>query len=136
MQFLSGGNIHINNLEKLVSSLGCKITLTKNNTLLPFEKKIRIDKLKLVQFCKEKGISSLFLFGSVLRNDFKEESDIDVMIKFKRPITFFELSDIEEGLKKLFNTKHRLDIVTEEGISPLIREEVEKLKEVLYDEAA
>lgn len=136
MQFLAGGNIHIGNLEKIISTLGYDCALVKTGNIKPFEKRLRVDRKKLTRFCKDNDIASVSLFGSVLRNDFSKDSDVDVMIRIKKPITFFELADIEDGLKKILNTKHKLDIVTDEGLSPLIKLEVEKSKEVIYAETA
>ena len=136
MRFLSGGNIHIDNLEKLLSALGKKLSLSKDSGVRPFEKRLLVDRAKLARFCEKNGIASVAIFGSVLRRDFKKNSDVDLVIKLKRPVTFFELADIEEGLAQLIGNGHKLDIVTEEGLSPLIKEEVDKLKEVLYVEAA
>lgn len=134
MQFLAGGNIHIDNLQKMAAFFGYELSLAKKDVI--FGKRIKIKMPQLGQFCKDNGISSVSLFGSVLRSDFRKDSDIDVMIKIKKPITFFELADIENGIKKIFGTRHKLDIVTEEGVSPLIRSEIERTKEVIYDEAA
>lgn len=136
MRFLAGGNIHIDNLEKIAAALGYKFALFKIDNVRVFEKRLHIDKSKLARFCKNNDIESVSLFGSVLRDGFSKESDIDVMIKIKKPVTFFELSDIEDGLRKIFGTKHKLDIVTTEGLSPFIKSEIEKSKEILYDEAA
>ena len=136
MQFLSGGNIHIDNLEKLAVALECELVISRNKGASLLGSRLSIDKKKLERFCKKNGVSSVALFGSVLREDFKKGSDIDVMIKMKRPVNFFELADVEAGLKDIFNTKHKLDIVTEEGLSHLIRPDVERSKEVIYEEAA
>lgn len=136
MRFFSGGSIHTDNLQKIVAALGYEFSIVKKNEDVSFEKRLKVDRAKLKKFCKENGIASVFLFGSVLRSDFTKESDIDVIIKMGKPITFFELAEIEAGLQKLLGTKHRLDIVTEEGISPLIRDDVERQKEALYNEAA
>jgi len=43
---------------------------------------ITFDRSKLEQFCLENGIAKLSLFGSVLRDDFGSESDIDMLVEF------------------------------------------------------
>lgn len=134
MHFLSGGNIHIENLEKIVFTLGYGVELKASKSLLA--QRIPVAQKKLADFCKKNGISFFAIFGSVLRKDFNKGSDIDIMVKFAKPVTFFELADIEEKLKKLLQTKHKLDIVTAKSVSPLLVDEINKKCEVLYEEAA
>ena len=45
--------------------------------------KIEIPKDKVADFCKRNHIRKLSLFGSVLRSDFKPDSDIDVLVEFE-----------------------------------------------------
>ena len=45
--------------------------------------KINIPQKQLDEFCQRRHISKLALFGSVLRNDFNAESDIDVLVEFE-----------------------------------------------------
>ena len=58
---------------------------------------------KLVPFCQRSNIVEMALFGSVLRDDFADRSDIDVLVQFdaESRITFFDLQEIEEGLSAL-----------------------------------
>jgi predicted nucleotidyltransferase len=134
MDFLKGGNIHISNLQKLVSALGYALEFRASKPLL--EKRLTFSRSKLSKFCKDNGIQYLAVFGSILRKDFGEGSDIDVMIRFKRPVSLFEFADIETRLAKLFKTGHKLDIVTTKSVSPFLIEEISRNSEVLYEEAA
>jgi hypothetical protein len=45
--------------------------------------KIAIDRQKIAQFCKKHHIRKLSLFGSVLRDDFGPDSDVDVLVEFE-----------------------------------------------------
>ena len=46
--------------------------------------KISIDRPKIEAFCRKHHIKKLALFGSVLRNDFRRDSDIDVLVEFEK----------------------------------------------------
>lgn len=73
-----------------------------------------IDQIKA--FCDRWQIIEFALFGSVLRDDFRSDSDIDVMVQFDANAhpTFFDLSNMEDELKTIF---HRdVDLVTRKGI--------------------
>lgn len=56
---------------------------------------------KLVEFCQRWQVSELALFGSVLRDDFRPDSDIDVLITFA--------SDAKRGLMTLAKMKYELE---------------------------
>jgi predicted nucleotidyltransferase len=76
-----------------------------------------IEHEKLQDFCRRWGIGELSLFGSVLRDDFRPESDIDVLVAFtpgSKP-SLFDLVAMKEGLEQLFG--RRVDLVTREGIA-------------------
>lgn len=59
--------------------------------------RIDIPKKKIAAFCRRNGIRRMALFGSVLRDDFTAESDVDVLVEFepdKTPgLAFFTLQD-------------------------------------------
>ncbi len=133
MRFLDGGNIHIDNLQKLLVSLGYTLTLTPA-TGNPI--KIKIDHRALAKICKRHHVKMLALFGSVLRDDFSKESDIDILVDFEKPIGFFDLAKFETDLRYLFHTSHPLDVVTVKSLSPLIAGNVINSSEVVYDKAA
>ena len=48
----------------------------------PFELPIAIDAERIAAFCRERGIRKLSLFGSVLRDDFTPQSDVDVLVEY------------------------------------------------------
>jgi len=68
---------------------------------------------------KEYNIKSIKIFGSYAEGKQKEKSDIDLIVDFKKTPTFIELIKIEEEISKLLDTK--VDLLTEEGISPYIK---------------
>ena len=79
-------------------------------------KNINLKPEKLEQICQQWQIKELALFGSVLREDFNPQSDIDVLVSFAESakITFFDLDTIEQQLSQLFNRP--VDVVTKRAI--------------------
>jgi len=141
MHFLKGGNIHLGNLEKVLATLGYELSFSKKRAATgksktSLQRRIFASEEGIKMFCKERGITYLAVFGSVLRGDFNKGSDIDVLINFDRPVSFFELEEIEAGLKSLFKTDHKLDVLTINSVSPLIKDEIDSNLEVLYEKAA
>lgn len=74
------------------------------------------DKQKLADFCREWQITELSLFGSVLREDFEEQSDIDVLVSFasEANVSLADLLKIEAQLADLFG--RRVDLVTRRSV--------------------
>ena len=129
----------MDNLKKVLETLGYEFIISKSDKLTPKSllfKRLSIRPKKLANFCKKHTITYMAFFGSVLKDDFRKDSDIDVIIKVGKRISLFDLAGIEIDLQKLLKTNHRLDVLTEESISPLIRKEIEKTMEIIYDEAA
>lgn len=87
---------------------------------------IRIDvpHQAIAAFCREHGIRRLAFFGSVLRDDFTPESDVDVLVEFEpeRIPSVFEMVDYADGLSELVG--RRVDLCTFAGLSPYFRDEV------------
>ncbi len=79
-------------------------------------KNINLKSEKIEQICQQWQIEELALFGSVLREDFNPNSDIDVLVSFAESakITFFDLDTIEQQLSQLFNRP--VDVVTKRAI--------------------
>jgi predicted nucleotidyltransferase len=73
------------------------------------------------------GVDTLGLFGSIVRDDFTDQSDIDIVVTFSRPIgsDFITLAD---ELEELFNRK--VDLISRNGIKPRYYEVIEP--EILY----
>lgn len=82
-------------------------------------------------------ITHMAIFGSTVRGEATEDSDIDLLIKLKpskfRPkLGLFKLMEIEESLYKKLGRP--VDLVTEDSLSPYIRPYIEKEMVVLYEE--
>ena len=72
-------------------------------------------------------VSSIGLFGSVVRNDFTNESDIDVVVDFSEPIGI-EFIDLANELEAIFNRK--VDLVSKNGIKRTYMQLIES--EIIY----
>lgn len=87
---------------------------------------------QLAGFCRKNHISKLSLFGSVLREDFGPDSDVDVLVEFEEGYTpgFFGLARMEEELSDLFGRK--ADLRTPQDLSRYFRDEVTGSAAVQY----
>jgi uncharacterized protein len=85
---------------------------------------IIIPQPELTDFCKRWSVQRLSLFGSVLRDDFAPESDVDVLIIFlpEATPTYFDLHDMKEELTMLIG--RHVDLLTLGAISPYFRDTV------------
>ena len=68
---------------------------------------IEIPKDRIAEFCQKWKIVELTFFGSVLRDDFRPDSDVDVLVTFAadRHYSLFDLVHIEEELEKMLGRK-------------------------------
>jgi len=96
--------------------------------------KIQIDREKIAEFCRRNRIRKLSLFGSVLRDDFGPESDVDVLVEFETDAKFglFRMAGMEIELSEMLGRK--VDLRTPEELSRYFREEVVQSAEVQYAE--
>jgi len=93
--------------------------------------KIEIPKAAIADFCKKNHIRMLALFGSVLRDDFTSESDIDVLVEFETGFTpGWGFIRMERELSEILG--HRVDLNTIGFLSPYIVDDVIKEAEVMY----
>ena len=86
----------------------------------------------LREFCDRRRIKRLALFGSVLRDDFTDSSDVDVLVEFApdTQIGLFGFSAIENELSDLLGRK--VDLNTSESLSRYIRNDVHSKAETVY----
>ena len=77
---------------------------------------IEIPKEKIAEFCRKWKIREFSFFGSVLREDFKPESDVDVLVTFDEDArhTLFDLVHMEDELKEILG--RNVDLVSRRGI--------------------
>ena len=93
--------------------------------------KIEVPKEEIAAFCRRHHIRKLAFFGSVLRDDFTPESDVDVLVEFEPGHTpglaFFAM---QRELSEILGRK--VDLNTANDLSPYFRQEVLDEAEVLY----
>jgi predicted nucleotidyltransferase len=77
---------------------------------------------RLLRLCRQYHVASLKVFGSVARGEEREDSDLDILVRFARPVSLLTLVRLERELSAL--TGRKVDLVTEQAISPYIREAV------------
>lgn len=95
--------------------------------------KLAVDKEKIADFCRRRHITRLAIFGSALRDDFRPDSDVDVLVDFEPGHVpgFFRLFDMEEELSALFDGRN-VDLRTPEDLSRYFCDQVVAQAEVQY----
>jgi predicted nucleotidyltransferase len=71
---------------------------------------------------KKFGVSSLFIFGSVARDQARKNSDVDILVDFDKPIGLFEFARLQMYLEKTLGRK--VDLVTPEALRKELREDI------------
>ena len=94
--------------------------------------RITVDQERIAAFCRKHHIARLAFFGSVLREDFRPESDVDVLVWFEPERTpgFFRLIAMQMELSEIIGRK--VDLRTPEDLSRYFRDEVVAQAEVQY----
>ncbi|PIU80322.1 MAG: nucleotidyltransferase [Candidatus Moranbacteria bacterium CG_4_9_14_3_um_filter_40_7] len=79
------------------------------------------------------NIQRVSLFGSYVHGDFKEDSDVDVLIEFTptAKVGFFKYFDIRENIEK--HLQKKVDLLTPEALSKYFKDEVLKEAEIIYE---
>ncbi|MBW4647251.1 MAG: nucleotidyltransferase family protein [Kastovskya adunca ATA6-11-RM4] len=95
---------------------------------------VAIPKKEIEQFCQRHHIRKLSLFGSVLRDDFTPESDIDFLVEFEPGKTpgLFKIVRMEMELSELLEGR-KIDLRTPEELSIYFRDRVMAEAVVAYD---
>ncbi|HEY7217582.1 MAG TPA: nucleotidyltransferase family protein [Candidatus Binatia bacterium] len=94
--------------------------------------RIHLDQRKIAEFCRTHHIRKLAFFGSVLRDDFRPDSDVDVLVEFEpgQAVGLLRFVRIERELSELLGRK--VDLNTAGFLSRYFRDEVLKEAEVQY----
>jgi len=79
------------------------------------------DKLK-----NEFNVKSIKVFGSFAEGRQREDSDLDLIVDFFETPTYFDIIELEEYLSSILDVK--VDLLTEEGISPYILPYIEEIR--------
>jgi len=87
----------------------------------------------VADYFKDKPVKKVYLFGSYARGEANEGSDVDLLMDIfdVAPVTYFTLggylADMEEALK------HKVDIVPDDLVYPIIKEQIDKDKVLLFE---
>jgi len=112
----------------------------ENNII--FERKSSMQKIfkdkinELKSICLSLGVKRLYVFGSVVSNKFRDDSDIDFLISFTEKLSIEQYTDnyftLQYKLRELFNRE--IDIVTERTLSnPYFIESIDETKQLIYE---
>jgi predicted nucleotidyltransferase len=95
--------------------------------------RIDVPKDRIAEFCRLNHIRRLAFFGSVLRDDFGPDSDVDVLVEFEpgARVGLFELYDMEQELSRILGGR-KVDVNTAKSLSKYFRDEVLQEAEVQY----
>lgn len=94
---------------------------------------IIINNTLIEEFCTRHSIKRLAFFGSVLRDDFSDTSDVDVLVTFEEGHTpgFFSLFDMEDELSDIIGRS--VDLRTSEDLSRYFRDDVISNMAIQYE---
>ena len=86
--------------------------------------RIQVDHEKIAEFCRRNRIARLSFFGSVLRDDFTPESDIDVLVQFESGAStgYFTMARLQQELGEIVGRP--VDLRTPQELSRYFRDEV------------
>jgi|SRR4030042_1043484 predicted nucleotidyltransferase len=94
---------------------------------------IEIQHDRIQEFCRRWRIKEFGIFGSTLRNDFRPESDVDVLVTFQNgaPWGLFEFVEMIEELREIFG--RNVDLIEKEALrNPFRRREILSHCQVIY----
>jgi predicted nucleotidyltransferase len=94
--------------------------------------RIAVPNAPLADLCRRYQVHSLALFGSVLSEDFRPDSDVDVLVDFdpNAQIGFIALARLQRELAELLGRP--VDLVPKRGLKPIIRDQVLASAEEIY----
>jgi len=94
--------------------------------------RIEVDESQLAEICRRNHVRELAFFGSVLRDDFGDDSDIDVLVEYEpgAKVGLFEHFDLERELEQLLGRD--VDLISKRGLRSLLRDEVLRTAEIIY----
>ena len=88
---------------------------------------------KVIEICRAHGTLRIALFGSFVRGEASPDSDVDLIVAFARPTGLLALVRLERELSEALGRK--VDLLTEQAISPHLRDRILREQQVIYDAA-
>jgi hypothetical protein len=95
---------------------------------------VMFDRDRLAEICRRHEVRQLRIFGSGSRGELRADSDVDLLVEFASPKGFFELLRLEDELTAFFGRP--VDVLTEPGLSPQLRQPILASASVIFDAAA
>jgi len=95
--------------------------------------RVKLTKEQIAEFCQKNHIKKFAFFGSVLRDDFRLDSDVDILIDldYNVPIGLMEIAGMEIELSKMIGRE--VDLSTPDDLSDYFRDKVLAQAETLYE---
>ena len=93
---------------------------------------LRVPFEELTNFCRRYQVRELALFGSMSREDYRSDSDVDLLVSFEPAarVTILTLARMQRELEALLG--RTVDLVPKDGLKPVIRDHVLATARVLY----
>jgi uncharacterized protein len=106
------------------------VELAKNTTMTLIDR--NIDMIRTL--CKKHKVARLFVFGSVITDRFKENSDIDLIVDFQ-DVDLYDYADnyfdLKNSLERIF--KRKVDLLENQAINnPYLRQSIDSQKQIVY----
>ena len=92
---------------------------------LPFDTK------KLIAICRQNDVTRIGVFGSVVRGEADNQSDIDLLVEFSKRKSLLAFVALERQLSIALGRK--VDLLTEAAISPYLRDRIKCELRVIYE---
>lgn len=90
--------------------------------------------LKLKEYFKNQPVSKAWLFGSRSRDDYRKDSDYDILVSFDDGVGLLKYSSMISDLENLL--KKGVDLVSESALFPWVKDSVNKDKTLIYERKA
>jgi hypothetical protein len=86
-------------------------------------------KEEIVKILRKHDVKRAALFGSIIRDDFTENSDIDILVEFEGKKSLLDLVRLKYELEE--KIKRKIDVITYNSIHPLLKNEILENKQVI-----
>ena len=96
--------------------------------------RVQVRQEQIEAFCRKWKIRQFALFGSVLRDDFRPDSDVDVLVEFEpdAEVTLFDFVQMQEELSETFGRK--VDLVEKAAVrNPFVRNHIRNNHRVVHE---
>jgi len=97
------------------------------------DRRLQVDRSRIVEFCDRWKITEFALFGSVLRDDFRPDSDVDVLVTFgnKHGLNWSDWTNMKVELEAMFGRE--VDLINQKYLkNPYRRAEILETRRVIY----